>query len=372
MKIAHIVNTFPPYWSGTGIAAQNLTVALSKLGHEIHVFIPQTIENEKTNYPGIIVHKLKPLLRFGQAPFTPELLNIRGFDVLHLHFPYYFGGELTSVISKIRNIPEVITYHNDVIKPNPSGLLVNFHYQFVAPRVLNNAKYLFVMSEQFKEESLMSKVFSNNERVRIIPQGVDTTKFRPDVKKQLIPEINDDSPFVLFVRTLDNAHYHSGLNYLIQAMINVKTKCHLVVVGDGELKEYYQQLTCESGVSNRVHFIGKVSNENLPSYYSACTLFVLPSAETENASIVILEAMACGKPVIATEVGGSKQLIDNERNGYLVAPKKPDALSTMINYIIDHPDIANIVGKNARENVVTTSSWEVVAKQVDSTYQCLV
>lgn len=346
----------------------NMAVSLSRLGHDIHVFTPKTKVNKGDIYPEIKVHKQSAIIRFGQAPLTLDLLRLHDFDLIHLHFPYYFGGEIVTLISILKNIPIVISFHNDVIKPGLSGKLVRLHTKLVTPFVLNKAKYICVMSEEFTRESITINRLKDKSKLIIIPQGVDTYKFSPRTEKQLIAKLEPDNPFVLFVRTLDQAHFHSGLDYLLKAMVNVNNKCHLVVIGDGELKEFYQKMSGQLNLTSRVHFLGAVQNDQLPGYYSASSLFVLPSSETENAGVVLLEAMACGRPVIATSVGGSKEIVKDGRTGFLVPPKNPDALAVKINELLQNRELANKIGEQASIDVAKNSSWSTIAKQLEEVY----
>lgn len=372
MKIAYVVNTFPPYWSGTGVVAINLAQSLSALGHDIHVFIPETKDNKDIQYSNFTIHKQHALIKIGQAPLTPGLLNIKRFDLIHLHFPYYFGGEISTLVSKFRNIPLVVTYHNDVIKPGISGYIVKFHTQLIAPWILRNADCIFAMSQKFATESRLLSQFIGDRKIEIIPQGVDTKRFCIPADQGEIPGLSKSKPIVLFVRTLDQAHFHCGLEYLIKAMVEVMPECQLLVIGDGELRGYYENLSVEYGVSERVHFIGAIPNEKLPPFYSAASLFVLPSAETENAGVVLLEAMACGIPVVATDVGGSKELVKDGINGLLVPPRNHSAIANAINFLISDKEVATEIGRRAREEVETNSSWEAVAKRVERIYERLV
>lgn len=364
MRVAHVVNTLPPYWSGTGLVALNLAQAIARRGHEIHIFTPLTADNRKVHYEQISVHKQQSIFRIGWAPLTPGILSIRQFDLIHLHFPYYFGAELVLLNSVLRKIPYVITYHNDVFKPGLAGKLVQYHTKHIAPLILRKAARICVMSRRFSEISVSLKNFAESDKVQIIPQGVDVRRFSPDAGT--IGD-NDGEMYILFVRMLDQAHHHSGLSYLLQAMKEIKG-VRLLVVGDGPLRESYEELASSLGVFPRVRFLGAVDNQDLPAIYSAARAFILPSEETENAGLVIMEAMACSVPIVATDVGGTSGIVRTGVDGILVPPRNAHALAQAINSLLSNPDMAQQMGIAGREYVVESSSWDRVAGQYEEVY----
>jgi len=367
MKIAQIVNTFPPYWSGTGLVAYNLSKELMKIGIEIEVFTPKTNKNENYDYGNLKVNLQSPLLKIGLAPLIPQLLAIKNFDLLHLHYPYYFGGELISLVSGIRKIPLVITYHNDVWKNGFLGNIVDFHSKIISSLILNQAKKICVMSKEFLDESKTLEDYKFSSKIEFIPQGIDTEKFC--IKK--ISTKNNKTvakQIILFVRMLDNAHYHSGLNYLIESLSYINFPCELLIVGDGELKPYYEKQVLDSNLENMVKFIGAVSNEDLTNFYSSANMFVLPSSETENASLVLLEAMSSGLPVIASDVGGNRNLIYNNVDGFLIPPKSPHELAKKLNYLLENPEISEEMGRKGAEKIRNKYSWLNIASRYQKLY----
>jgi glycosyltransferase involved in cell wall biosynthesis len=354
MRIAHIVNTLPPYWSGTGMVALNLSQALTRRGHDVSIFTPLTSQNKKTKYDSIKVSRQFTLFRAGNAPLCPGILNIKNFDLIHLHFPYYFGAEMTLLSSVLRRIPYVVTYHNDVLKPGVVGWFVKLHSKYLAPTLLSNSAFICIMNRSFANSSVILRALPDKEKMVVIPQGIDIDRFLPGVTDPSVKKSIGNKEFILFVRTLDEAHHHSGLIYLLDAMRNINSEFDLVVVGDGAHRNKYEQLAVEQGIANRVHFLGAISNEILPAIYATATLFILPSAETENASVVLMEAMACATPVVATDIGGTRDT---------------DSLAYAVNDLLSNPSKAIEMGKSAREKVLETSSWDRIAEMYERVYR---
>jgi len=372
MRIAVVVNTFPPYWTGVGLASMNLAKALIDLGLEIEIFIPKAVENKDYDYGEMIVNRLPAILRFGHAPLVPGYLKIKDFDAIHLHFPYYFGAELISLVSMFRGIPVFITYHNDVIKPGIIGSIVDGHSHYIAPRILQRAAKIFIMSEEFLSDSIGLNFMNNHDNVIVIPQGVDTNKFNPNISKSMIRDnlnISQDKIIILFVRSLDKSHHNTGLSDLIQAVKLLGENYHLIVVGEGELRAPHEAFSVELGLGDQVHFLGGVPNDQLPGIYRASDIFTLPSLETENASVAILEAMACGIPVVATNLGGTKKLVLHNNEGLLVPPNVPQTLAEAIGELGEDYEKRRRFGIAASNKVETEMSWHYVASHIKEEYQ---
>lgn len=372
MRIAHVVNTFPPYWSGTGVAALNQVKALSRRGHDVHVFTPQMQDARHDDTIGVEVHRQSTLFRLGMAPLTPGLLGLRDFEIIHLHFPYYFGAELASLASAVRRIPIVITYHNDVVKPDLLALVVEAHDRSLAPLVLARAARVCVMSETFLGRSALLKRIERAGNVVIVPHGVDIIRFRsmaswPQAFDLL--GLSKGIPILLFVRMLDDAHHHSGLGFLVRAMCNIDETAHLVIVGDGALRPYYEELVRGFALQDRVHFAGSVPNMELPSIYAASSVFVLPSSHTESAGLVLLEALASAVPVVATDVGGARDQFQHRREGLLVPSRDPGSLANAINSLLRDQEQARSMGEAGSRRIRETRNWERIAAKLESIYE---
>jgi glycosyltransferase involved in cell wall biosynthesis len=143
----------------------------------------------------------------------------------------------------------------------------------------------------------------------------------------------------------------------------------LLVVGDGELLDRYEKSARELMISDRVHFIGAISNHELPRIYASADIFILPSAETENAGLVLLEAMASGLPVVATRIGGTAEIVRDYTDGILVSPRDSQELASAINILINDKALAKQMGQAGAQRVKESMSWDYIASLVDANYQ---
>lgn len=370
MKIAQISATFPPYMAGTGNVCYHNSIGLSKLGHDVTVFTSKTHEKDYQSYQSIKVVRLNTIFKIGNAPFLPGLLLLKKFDIIHLHYPFIFGEEILYFLKKMKKYDYIITYHNDLISYGTKNIIFNFYQKRIANKIINNAKKIIVLSDDYTENSLLSSIFQlNMNKVIVLPNGVDIKKFNPNID---YPEnIKKVEKIILFVGALDQAHITKGLNFLILACSKIlqnNRKFKLIVVGDGELKPYYQKLVEKEGLKKNVLFVGKIRNDDLPKYYSISDIFVLPST-VENFPLVVLEAMAMGKPVIASNIPGLRTIIKDQKTGYLVDKKNVDMLASKILFLIENEDIIKTYGINARKTVEEKYSWDVIIKKLEIIYK---
>ena len=178
------------------------------------------------------------------------------------------------------------------------------------------------------------------DRLVELPFGVDVKRF---VQKKET-DFKNETTF-LFVGGLNRAHYFKGVEHLISAKCKVKS-AKLLIVGDGDLRSYYRDLAGRLGVHNDVIFAGKSSDEDLPQYYNLANVVVLPSIDKSEAfGIVLTEAMACGKPVIASDLPGVRSVVEHEANGFLVEPKNENILAEKINLILLSRELRKKFGK---------------------------
>ena len=373
MKIAQVTATFPPYMGGTGNVCYQNSLELAKMGHDVTVFTSNFPDINYT-YPDLIkVKRQIPLFRIGNAPLIPKLLQLKNFDIVHLHYPFYFGGEIVYLNSKIQKQKYIITYHQDVEYKGIMNLVPKIHFITLANLIINQASKICVTSFDHARNSFIKEIVKKNpQKIIEIPNGVDINRFNPEVDGSSIKKKHriSNEKVILFVGALDKAHYFKGVDFLLSSFARLRDhETRLLIVGDGELKKNYELLSRKMGIRERIIFAGKVSHEELPKYYSASDLLVLPSTSVgEIFGIVLLEAMASGKPVIASDLPGVRTVIDNGINGFLIKPKDIEVLTLGIEYILENDIMSNKFGENGRRKVVEKYSWLNIGKKLEQTY----
>ena len=382
MKIAIITPTFPPYAGGIGKVAAFNARELKKLGHQVTVFTP-FYQPVKEEFGDLEIKRLKPLFKYGNAAFIPALGKmLKGFDIIHLHYPFFGGAELIWLQSrrlKKNGAKTILHYHMDVVGQGFLKTIFRFHNKFILPRLAKKAdKILFTSFDYGNESNLSAELKKNSQNFMELPNGVDSRKFEPQPKNENLLkkyEINPDDKIILFVGGLDKAHYFKGIEYLLQAA-NILRQANyfwrLIIVGEGNLKNYYADYAGQLGLDNEVIFTGYVADDDLPKYYNLTDVCVLPSIDKSEAfGLALIEAMACAKPVVATNLAGVRSVVENEINGLLAEPKNADSLAAKINHLLVNPEIAKDFGLAGRKKVEEKYEWGRIGRKLDELYNNL-
>lgn len=303
MRIAHIVSTFAPQIGGMGSVCADEAMSLAKRGHEVTVFTLAypgvgDYKEHDAQFPFKIV-RLKALVKMGDAGLVPQILKQlkNNFDIVHLHYPFYGGAEWLYFSS---STPLVVTYHMDA---QTTGLksFVQKIYDAIWPRlVFAKAKKIMLVDPSFRESKYLKNV--SKDKIIDINNGVDLEMF-----KQQSPNFADlnltaikDKKIILFV---GNILPVKRLDLLIRAIKMFKdVNIVLVVVGGGYELHRCQQLAKDLGVDNQVLFVGPCHDQRkLVEYYSIATCVAVPS-DYESFSLVAVEALACGVPVVVSDL----------------------------------------------------------------------
>ncbi|AKB16443.1 Glycosyltransferase [Methanosarcina thermophila CHTI-55] len=372
MKIAEVTATFPPYNAGTGNVCYHNSVELAKLGHDVSVYTGIKSNLKTENSKILSIKYLKPLFSVGNAPFLPQLLALKDYDIVHLHYPFFFGAEFVYLNSILRNSKYVLTYHNDVISDGLFGLFFKIHKHTLMKLILGRAEKIFVTSIDYCKNSFLSELYEKNpDKIVEIPNGVDIEKYNPKNDGSIIRKrLNiEDKKIILFVGALDKPHFFKGVDVLLESFKRIcNSNFHLIIVGDGDLKQNYIEKANKLGVNSQVTFAGRVSDEDLPLYYAASDVTVLPSTTMGEAfGLVLVEAMATGKPVIASNLPGVRSVVDDGENGFLVTPGDSESLASKINNLLTDDELCSIFGIAARTKVEEKYNWVNIARDLEDT-----
>jgi len=286
------------------------------------------------------------------ATRVTKVIEQYGIDVIHAHFAYPEG--LIGLLARKRTgKPLIITIHGYDILLEPSvgyGARISKRIDAIISRVLKCADAVIAASQATFIEA--SKIVNDVNKVRLIPNGVDTRRFRPDLDRICVKKkLGIEGLTVVFTLRAHEPRY--GLKYLIRTgpmVLKERQDVVFIIGGDGSLRSYHQQLATKLGVKENMVFTGKIPQSEVPHYYAMSDIVVVPSLQ-EGFGLVVSEAMACGKPVIGTKVGGiTDQLIDGY-NGFLVQPRSPAEIAEKILFLVDHPKEAKRMGSNGRKMV---------------------
>jgi glycosyltransferase involved in cell wall biosynthesis len=359
MKIAIIVSRFPPKWpGGTEIASYNLAKHLAKRGHELHV-----ITSHDEGFPnidkenGFYIHRISwsKIRIFGIFSFLVKFfLEIRKIKPDIVQVQDLNMGIAAWLPKKILKIPYVVWGRgDDVYKLNRFG-------RIRTKRILQHADAVIALTENMRIH--LKNIF--NTEISVIPNGITLEEYN-DVT--ISTDRKTGSKNILFVGRLRPV---KGIQYLITSMKKIHEEipdARLVLVGENsEEKERLTALSIQLGIQNCVQFIGMVPHEKVKAFMQQSDIFVLPSL-SEGFPNVILEAMACGLPVIASRVGGIPDIITDNTNGYLVEVKDTNDMANKILLLLSDDTLRKKISENNRD-LVKKYSWENVTIELEKIY----
>lgn len=297
----------------------------------------------------------------------------RHYDLVHSH--YWLSGRVGRWLHSLWNVPHIAMFHTLGKVKNGIGVGEDEpEIRLVTERkVVKNCHRIIASTEREKGE-LMRYYGAFSDRIGVIPCGVNLELFKPmdgeSARRQL--GFSTDIPVILYVGRIDPL---KGIARLLKAGVYLKNSYDfkLIIVGGNdhfqpELQKL-KRLSRDLGIWGMVHFAGMVRQEELPFYYSAADVSVVPSYH-ESFGLVALESLACGTPVVATQVGGIENIIREGQNGYIVANDIPRSIAEKITTLIT----TSPPGRDLQDAIrasVTQFSWSTVAKELIQEYRDL-
>ena len=338
----------------------HLSGALSELGVEVVVVGPGRDGDHVSVGSSVRIpfnDSVAPIsLGLGTIGRTVRALKQLRPDVIHLHEPMVPWVGLTAAHSRVA--PVVATFH----AWSDAGRA----YRLVRPvgqRVLRKLAATIAVSDAAASYHARALGVAQR-RFTIVPNGVDVGRF---ADAQPLEGLRDRArPTLLFVGRLER---RKGLEPLVRAFTRLKSdrpELRLLVVGEGPERERCQSLL-PARLRADVVFLGRVSQHDLPGCYAAADLYVSPALGGESFGIVLLEAMASGRALVASDIPGYRSVVQDGAQGRLVAPGDPVALAAAIGALLDNPALRSAMASEGRRTV-TAYDWRVIAKRLHDTY----
>lgn len=399
MRVGVITSTYPRFpGDGSGRFVQSISEALANIGHTVHVLAPY--------YPSIMpiissvhVHhfrytwrdsltimgyaeamnsdrSLKPKAFF-LAPFYffAGLINLArltkkyDFDVIHAHWVIP-NGPIAAIVALLFRIPLIITLHgSDIFFAQKISILGT-----LSRWAFSKASAISACSPHLQDGAIA--LGSPPERTHIVIWGADPNKFPEEQELITFRQhlgINSDTKIIL---SLGRLVRKKGLKYLIEAIpqiSNTHPNSLFIIAGDGPEKYSLQQDATNFGIIDKVVFLGTLLWEDVPRILQLCDIFVAPSIFDEEGNVdglptTILEAMAAGKPVVASCIAGIPLAVIDERTGILVEAGNTSDLARAINKLLSNKNLAKKYGEAGRKRVETELNWNAVAQKFESFY----
>ncbi|MBI2850902.1 MAG: glycosyltransferase family 4 protein [Chloroflexi bacterium] len=341
---------------------------LTRMGHEVKVIAPASKPVKEFGDRFIRIGTPRPIpssdsivrisISFNLASKIKEVLGREKFDIVHLHEP--FMPMLCSATLRFSNLTNVGTFHAADGKPGyrfgwPIGAwLLRRRLHKLSGRIAVSKPALKYHSKYIPGP------------FEIIPNGVDTERFNPGVAP--IEKFCDGKKNILFLGRLE---YRKGLKFLLRAFQRVKREIpdsRLIVVGPGtRLRKGYEKWVRRNQLEDDIIFIGFISEEDKPRYFKTADIYCAPSTGRESQGIVLLEAMAVGTPIVASNIDGYASVVTHGQEGLLVPPKNSAELAKALTFLLKDESLRqqmSVKGKVTAEQY----SWERVARRVVDFY----
>jgi len=369
IKLMVVTPYFYPDSGGVANYTYNLYKRIAKKGYKVIVVTSWDGKNiKKEKIGGMKIYRLPRQFKISNTPISfkwkkqiKELIDCEKPDLINGHMPVPFICDVA--ISVSGNIPFVTGYHHGGSMKKGKllpDIMIRTYESIFLKKLLKKSKLIITPSE-FVTKDFMKNY--SNKTITVNP-GVDIQKFKPDYSLKPVNRI-------LFVGNLIKSEDYKGLGYLLESIKIIRKNIpdiKLIVVGEGDYREHYENLSKELGIEENIEFRGKLNREEIVKEYQNTNVLVLPSL-MESFGMVLIEAMACKKPVIGTKVGGIPYVIDNNKNGLLVPPKDSKELARVITHILKNKKLAKKMGESGYNKVKEKFNWEIQAEKTINLYK---
>jgi len=358
MKIIQVTPYHLPHFGGIESVVKESSDRLSKKNHQVEVLTSNigTNNGKLKSKKNLKINYLNAL-ELAHTPLIPslffKLLKLPKDSIIHIHIAQAFSPEIVYLASKIKKIPYVAQVHTDIGHSSKLGFLLPLYKKLFLKRDLKNADKVICLSESYKK-LLIKKYALEKNKLTVIPNGVKEEFFIKAKKKS--NKIN-----LLYVGRLSS---EKNISKLLEAVFLLKNTVTLDIVGDGTLRNELKEKTKKLKLKN-VIFHGRKSGKDLLELYKKANIFLLAS-DFEGQPLVLLEAMATGTPIIASDVKGIRELVKGI--GILVNPPTPKNFAKKIGDLISDQNKIKELSKKGREKS-KKYSWDKIIKQTENIYK---
>ena len=370
MKVLMITPSYEPIIGGTETVVKNLTTHLNKNGITTDIMTfnmnkrwkpiwkwEKEIKDHYTIYkiPAYNIFSEKPnpgfILKLSVFPHPGFIKILEKYDIIHFHddidltFPFFSYFVKKPKVFHVHTLQE--TYDD---------------YNILSRNMLKQIADIYIVASK-SNENLMKKLKVKN--IRLLANGVDIDKFKFNSKNRIEKNI-------LFVGRFEK---RKGLHVLIDSLKYLSQKVHLIIIGPHYNDEYAAEILRRINEINNetehfIEYLGSINHEKLVEYLQKTSMMVCPSL-SEDFGMVVIEAMSCGTPVIASCTGGLIDIITDGDTGILFQTSNSNELAQKIEYLNENKDIRGKIGKNGREKVEKNFSWYIIVQKLLKIYKTL-
>jgi len=365
-----VTSYFEPHVGGVETHVRELSRELVRRGHEVTVLTADTegagARGALGGFDVVRVPSRSVWLKTPSMPAVAEAIASGRFDLVHSHTPPPLAAWRASRACRRLRIPHVLTFHCDPEIVHPlGGPIVGLFRLTLGRGTLRRSDELISTTASYASTS--REIW--NYTPTVIPNAVDSEFFSP---REPARHVLDGLPGTPGFRILCVGRLveHKGIEQLIDAMAFLRPPAELIIVGEGALRAALEERARASPSASRIHFAGRVPLEDLPDFYRACDVFALPSvSRLEAFGIVALEAMACGLPVVASDIPGVREVVTDGVEGYLADPLDPRSFAGRLDALLSQPLTRARLARNGRARVLKEFTWTTVADSVVAVYE---
>ena len=403
LKLCILTHSYPRFdgdWRSNFI--ESLARAYARNDVDVTVFVPHAVlfNREPVDHAGvkIISYRYMPFTAMHTIGYGHSMksdLNFNVQDLLLMPFLLLVGivrfalllrKERFDFVQAHWAVPNtIIAVIGKFIARSPTKIFTSFpgsdvtvlsklgRFGKIFSNIIDKSDFLSCNSSDLKQELIKTGLDGN--RIDFVIYGVDDNKifYSDQEREKLRRELGVDEHCIVLLmigRFVPKKGFSTAFESL-KYLSGCSKRIRLVVVGDGPLKDEYVSMLKHDSTESYVHFVGEIPTRDLSKYYSACDIFLMPSQKlpADGLNVVVPEAMACGRPVVATNVGGNDLVIFHGVNGYLHEENNPRQLAQFVKLLIDNPHTMKEMGDNSIQLIRDRFNWDAIARYYIQKYK---
>jgi PEP-CTERM/exosortase A-associated glycosyltransferase len=396
MRVLHVLDHYKPHFDGYVFRTSYILKYQKEFGLEpVIITSPKhgKVDTSLEEIDNLKVYRTLPQ-DFGNIPFLGEVKLMKAFqdrieeviqiekpNIIHAHSPSLNGIPALRAGRKcgIRVVYEIRAFWEDAAVDQGKFREGSFKYRvsrFVETFLIKRVDALFTICEGLRKELITRGIF--DDKIVVIPNCVDTVYFSPVPYDEEIASrygLKDK----IVCGFIGSFYDYEGVDLLLEGykrVLEIRKDVKLFLVGDGLEKDNLQEKASKMGLTDSAVFTGKVPHEQIKRYYSVMDILVYPRKKLRLTELVTplkpLEAMSLGKVVVGSDVGGIKELITPDQDGFLFQAEDLDDLVRVLRYLIDHKKDLNAISKAAVETIQKRHRWELAVKKYLPVYERLI
>jgi glycosyltransferase involved in cell wall biosynthesis len=375
LHIAHFTNYYLPVINGVVRSVESFRNELTKQGHNVFIFAQEDNDYDDKvpfifRYPSVTLPtQIDIPAVIPVSPFVDQLLPSLGLDVIHTHHPILLG-QTAAIKAEELNLPLVFTFHTQYREythyvPFPQDAIQEFLKETVDTwlgNFMRKCQHIVIPSESM-EEILISK-YGLKDHYTVIPTGIDLTAYQQPDGDALRSSRGwqDDIVLISTGRLAPEKNWETFLHAAAK-VYKRHPDLRVVLIGDGSDKDMLQDLAAELGIAERITFTGAIPFSEVAAHLKAADIFGFASV-TETQGLATMEAMAAGLPVVAVDASGTRDIVEDGKQGFLVS-NDAEALAASINRVIESPRRMRKFSSNAEKKAKTLAVSNQAKKLVE-------